>query len=107
MTARRPLLTATAAGAVLFALWFVPTAQAGVGEGGAGSSGPRSASADRPGTTVDDAAANAVTQDAAASRHLLADTGSPDTTPYALGGAAALALGAGLVGYSVRHTRDH
>ncbi|MGD3106703.1 hypothetical protein ACO1BR_10375, partial [Streptomyces sp. YGL11-2] len=38
--------------------------------------------------------------------HRLADTGSPDTTPYVIGGAACLALGAALVSYSVRRTRD-
>nr|WP_308403908.1 hypothetical protein [Streptomyces rhizoryzae] len=39
-------------------------------------------------------------------RHYLADTGSPDTAPYVVGGAGFLALGAALVSYSVRRTRD-
>ncbi|MFI9047681.1 hypothetical protein [Streptomyces sp. NPDC053427] len=106
MTARRSLLTASAAGSVLFALWFVPSAQAGVGNGEAGGAGPRAASAAHPGAAADGGAATAVTRDAAAAPPLLADTGSPETAPYAIGGAACLALGAGLVGYSVRRRHD-
>ncbi|MGD3106702.1 hypothetical protein ACO1BR_10370, partial [Streptomyces sp. YGL11-2] len=44
MTARRPLLTAAAAGSVLLALWFVPSANAIVGDDGATHSGLRAAS---------------------------------------------------------------
>ncbi|MGW1374925.1 hypothetical protein ACWD6P_11725 [Streptomyces sp. NPDC002446] len=110
MTARRSLLTATAAGSVLFALWFVPSANAIVGTDGATDSGLRAASAqagraatdepDRAGRTGSGAKGTGPT----APHHLLADTGSPDTTPYAIGGAAFLVLGAGLVGYSVRRS---
>ncbi|MFE6690424.1 hypothetical protein ACFVFQ_28640 [Streptomyces sp. NPDC057743] len=130
MTARRPLLTAAAAGSVLFALWFVPSANAIVGVDGEPHSGPRAESA----TTgvgranVSDAAdpkghsgkasaeknsgaqsanrGSTTTRPDGGPHHYLADTGSPDTTPYAVGGAAFLALGAALVGYSVRRTRD-
>ncbi|CAM5610373.1 hypothetical protein STENM223S_09566 [Streptomyces tendae] len=35
----------------------------------------------------------------------LADTGSFDSTPYVVGGAVCLGLGAGFVGYSVRRER--
>ncbi|MGA5561858.1 hypothetical protein ACPCUV_11885 [Streptomyces platensis] len=126
MTARRPLLTATAAGSVLFALWFVPSANATAGDDGASDSALRVASApDGPGladravseaqetvggsttATSDDSGAGSGT--GAEGRptgrpHFLADTGSPDTTPYVIGGVACLALGAGLVSYSVRRT---
>ncbi|MGW5119247.1 hypothetical protein ACWEQ8_27955 [Streptomyces noursei] len=127
MTARRPLLTATAAGSVLFALWFVPSANAIVGDGGAPHSDLRTDSAPAvPGRAkVSDAAgterhAGARQSDSgstttrpggapvgsAGPAHYLADTGSPNTAPYVVGGAACLALGAALVGYSVHRTRD-
>ncbi|MFI5522978.1 hypothetical protein [Streptomyces platensis] len=126
MTARRPLLTATAAGSVLFALWFVPSANATAGDDGASASALRVASApDGPGladravsgaqetvggsttATSDDGGAGSGTGAdgrPAGRPHFLADTGSPDTTPYVIGGVACLALGAGLVSYSVRRT---
>ncbi|MDT0458540.1 hypothetical protein RM550_22865 [Streptomyces sp. DSM 41527] len=139
MTARRPLLTAAAAGSVLFALWFVPSANASAGHDGATDSGLRTASAaagpglaDRvsggetgsgsgsttttphhsgtgtgSGTGMGTGTVSGTGGDSSGARpHLLADTGSPDTTPYVIGGAACLALGAGLVSYSVRRTRD-
>ena len=88
MTALRPLLTATAAAALLSALWFVPSAKAAPGEG------PRQTHRAAP--------------QSATGGHL-ADTGSPDTTPYVVGGTAFLGLGAGFVAYSVRRERtaDH
>ncbi|MEU3709149.1 LAETG motif-containing sortase-dependent surface protein [Streptomyces catenulae] len=107
MTARRPLLTAAAAGSVLIALWFVPSAHAIVDapETGArttaatvsngGTRGSDAVTADRTAPTP---------RPAGASAHSLAETGSPDTTPYVIGGAATLALGAGLVSYSVRRS---
>ncbi|MFE7540457.1 hypothetical protein [Streptomyces platensis] len=125
MTARRPLLTATAAGSVLFALWFVPSAHATADDDGASGPALRVASApDGPGladravsgaqetvsgsttATSDDSGAGSGTGGGrtAGRPHFLADTGSPDTTPYVIGGAACLALGAGLVSYSVRRT---
>lgn len=127
MTARRPLLTAAAAGSVLFALWFVPSAQATAGPDGATDSALRAASApagpglDRTVSGAQDTGSRstATTSDGsgtdsgtgteghpAGTAHFLADTGSPDTTPYVIGGAACLALGAGLVSYSVRRTHD-
>ncbi|MHC0434153.1 LAETG motif-containing sortase-dependent surface protein [Streptomyces sp. O3] len=77
--ARRPLLTAAAAAAVLGALWFVPSANATADE-------PQAA----PGS------------DTAAAGPRLAETGHTDTTPYVVGGAVSLAAGAGLVCYAVR-----
>ncbi|MFE1365604.1 hypothetical protein [Streptomyces anulatus] len=93
--ARRTLLTATAAGTLLAALWFVPSANA-TGENGA--QGAPAATSDRtagqPAGSPDDA-----------SGALLADTGpGPDTTPYLIGGTALLGLGAGFVTYSVRRS---
>ncbi|MBQ1108499.1 hypothetical protein [Streptomyces sp. 404i] len=89
--ARRTLLTATAAGTLLAALWFVPSANA-TGENGA--QGAPAATSDRTAGSPDDA-----------SGALLADTGpGPDTTPYLIGGTALLGLGAGFVTYSVRRS---
>ncbi|MFH8560695.1 MULTISPECIES: LPXTG cell wall anchor domain-containing protein [unclassified Streptomyces] len=89
------MLTATAAGALLGALWFVPSANAT----SAGSHDtPRD---DRPANSAPhhDATATATTG-------RLADTGSFDTTPYVAGGTAFLGLGAGFVAYSVRRERS-
>ncbi|MEV7471300.1 hypothetical protein AB0O20_33080 [Streptomyces kronopolitis] len=119
MTARRPLLTAAAAGSVLFALWFVPSANATAEHDGVTAAAPRAASAPAGRQLADraleqtrdagDRSATTTAHDGAAvgpAPHFLADTGSPDTTPYVIGGTACLALGAGLVSYSVRRTRD-
>ncbi|KUL38607.1 hypothetical protein ADL22_17705 [Streptomyces sp. NRRL F-4489] len=134
MTARRPLLTAAAAGSVLFALWFVPSANALVGDDGATHSALRadSASAGQGRANVSDASgagkhSGSRSGDTEAgntgsgstttrpgggpaadggAHHYLADTGSPDTTPYVVGGAGFLVLGAALVSYSVHRTRD-
>lgn len=82
---RRPLLTATAAGTLLCALWFVPSANATDDTGAA----PGAARAAVPGSGTGAAA--------------LADTGTGiDTTPYLLGGVAFLGIGAGFVTYSAR-----
>jgi hypothetical protein len=100
-SARRPLLTATAAGTLLGALWFVPSANA---------------SGDQPARTEPSAAptSQVTTQARAASTDTssttgeatrLADTGNFDTTPYIAGGTVFLTLGAGFVVYSVRRER--
>ncbi|MFC8920186.1 hypothetical protein ACGF5F_02920 [Streptomyces sp. NPDC047821] len=81
--ARRPLLTATAAGTLLGALWFVPSANATVERPPAEQHETRTSTASG--------------QDLA-----LADTGSVDTTPYLIGGAAFLGVGTGLVAFAVR-----
>ncbi|WP_405761180.1 LPXTG cell wall anchor domain-containing protein [Streptomyces sp. NBC_01420] len=81
---RRPLLTATAAGTLLCALWFVPSANATDDTGSAPGS-----SATRAGRDADAAT--------------LAETGTgTDTTPYLLGGLTFLGFGAGFVTYSSR-----
>ncbi|MDX3504291.1 hypothetical protein PV749_34830 [Streptomyces sp. ID03-2B] len=89
--ARRTLLTATAAGTLLAALWFVPSANA---TGDTGENRPQSAPA---------APAVGAADDASDAR--LADTGAgPETTPYLVGGTALLGLGTAFVTYSVRRS---
>ncbi|WP_329621515.1 hypothetical protein OG357_14295 [Streptomyces sp. NBC_01255] len=82
--ARRPLLTAAAAGTLLCALWFVPSANATDEQGGV-----------RVGTGV-------VQDDPAAGAARLAETGNLDTTPYLLGGTGFLGVGAGFVALAMR-----
>ncbi|MFF5974064.1 hypothetical protein ACFY7C_21335 [Streptomyces sp. NPDC012769] len=83
--ARRPLLTATAAGTLLCALWFVPSANA-TGEQYA----------------ADRAAAASTGAETPAEEARLAETGGIDTTPYLLGGTAFLGVGAGFVTLAMR-----
>ncbi|WP_175411818.1 hypothetical protein [Streptomyces sp. TRM64462] len=88
--ARRPLLTATAAGTLLGALWFVPSANATTE-----SRPDEQRPAGQP--------AQAQPRDGGSREELrLADTGSHDTTPYVIGGTAFLTVGAGLVAFAVR-----
>ncbi|MFJ1972234.1 hypothetical protein ACIO93_26535 [Streptomyces sp. NPDC087903] len=103
-SARRPLLTATAAATLLGALWFVPSANA------TGDQPARTAPSATPSTQV---TPQVTTQARVASTSggeavggaRLADTGSFDTTPYVVGGTLFLTLGAGFVVYSVRRER--
>lgn len=103
-TARRSLLTATAAGALLGALWFVPSANATVGD--PARTDPPAA----PSTQVTQQA-RATSEDTRTAADTtvdgtrLADTGSFDTTPYVVGGTLFLTVGAGFVVYSVRRER--
>lgn len=88
--ARRSLLTATAAGTLLGALWFVPNATAT----------PEHTS------TSTDQQQTATAVDTQSDQQLrLADTGTVDTTPYVVGGSIFLGLGVGFVTYSIRRTR--
>ncbi|MFF3786068.1 hypothetical protein [Streptomyces sp. NPDC001933] len=90
VVARRPLLTATAAGILLAALWFVPSANA--------TDGPAAPSGNRSGPATTSAG------DTAAGPRL-ADTGTGiDTTPYLIGGVAFLGIGAAFVSHSARRT---
>ncbi|MFE7901952.1 LPXTG cell wall anchor domain-containing protein [Streptomyces sp. NPDC057424] len=99
-SARRPLLTATAAASLLGALWFVPSANA------SSDSPVRDAVSTSPSPQVtEQARIAATTADASVTGPRLADTGSFDSTPYVLGGTFCLALGAGFVVYSVRRER--
>ncbi|MEU7422737.1 LAETG motif-containing sortase-dependent surface protein [Streptomyces sp. NPDC040750] len=108
-SARRPLLTATAAGTLLCALWFVPSANASQTAPEARPAAPRSATAFSATPVTQQARAlSAVAERSArdaADEAELADTGSPDTTPYVVGGSLFLAVGAGFVVYSVRRER--
>ncbi|MFJ8820321.1 hypothetical protein ACIREE_00900 [Streptomyces sp. NPDC102467] len=89
--ARRSLFTATAAGTLLAALWFVPNATANPEHPTTSTAGSRTATA----------------VDAQSDQQLrLADTGTFDTTPYVIGGSAFLGLGVGFVAYSVRRGRS-
>ncbi|MET9729089.1 hypothetical protein ABZZ79_00045 [Streptomyces sp. NPDC006458] len=95
-SARRPLLTATAAASLLGALWFVPSANAT----GDPTVGHQPAAA----TTTQARAVTASTESSSGGTEL-ADTGSFDSTPYVVGGTFFLTLGAGFVVYSVRRER--
>ncbi|MFI0821674.1 hypothetical protein ACH4TX_39990 [Streptomyces sp. NPDC021098] len=98
MSARRPLLTAAAAGSLLCALWFVPSANATVEtDGRASSSGSSS------GSSSDQAPSQPRTE--AVPDENLADTGSVDVTPYLAGGTAFLGLGVTMVTASARRAR--
>ena len=88
--ARRPLLTATAAGSLLCALWFVPSANA-TAEQEAGL---------KQQTGTGAVEGNAPEQ--ATENLRLAETGSVNTTPYLIAGTAFLGIGTGFVAYSVR-----
>ncbi|MFD6433171.1 LAETG motif-containing sortase-dependent surface protein [Streptomyces venezuelae] len=90
MSARRSLLTTAAAGALLGALCFVPSANA---TSPATHEAPRSESAPSQHETTTEASGH------------LAETGAFDTTPYVVGGTAFLGLGAGFVVFSVRRER--
>ncbi|MFD4834288.1 hypothetical protein ACFWPV_31285 [Streptomyces uncialis] len=107
--ARRSLLTATAAGTLLGALWFVPSANAtGVEPPGAErrppavtelrtDDGSRVTSASYGGVRAEGS-----TPDPGAR---LADTGSFNTGPYVFGGTVFLCVGAGFVAFSVHRAR--
>ncbi|MFE6165387.1 hypothetical protein ACFQ7F_41520 [Streptomyces sp. NPDC056486] len=111
MSARRSLLTATAAGALLGALWFVPSANAT-----ATFRSPTAPDSQQvvhteqhraTPSSVRTAAAPAPAPAPAEARARLADTGDGvDTTPYLIGGTAFLGLGAGFVAYSIRRERQ-
>ncbi|MFJ8788058.1 LPXTG cell wall anchor domain-containing protein [Streptomyces sp. NPDC102462] len=103
-SARRPLLTATAAGTLLGALWFVPSANA-TPDAPARTQSPAAQITQQARAVSATDAADAPAADGTADGVELADTGSFDTTPYVVGGTVLLALGAGFVGYSVRRER--
>ncbi|PPS86524.1 hypothetical protein [Streptomyces sp. MH60] len=104
-SARRSLLTAASAGGLLCALWFVPSANATpetpVLESAAATPSPQVTAQARAASA--DTSTEAATTGEGTTR--LADTGSFDSTPYVVGGALCLGLGAGFVGYSVRRER--
>ncbi|WNI28030.1 hypothetical protein [Streptomyces sp. ITFR-6] len=83
--ARRPLLTATAAGILLCALWFVPSARGGDDH----HSTPHQQS-------------TGYSRGVGSQQLALGDTDGVDATPYLIAGAAVLAAAAG---YGVRVAR--
>jgi LPXTG-motif cell wall-anchored protein len=90
------LLTATAAGTLLGALWFVPSANASQDSPARTEPSPQVTAQARVTTTSAETSVDDTR---------LADTGSFDTTPYVVGGTLFLTLGAGFVVYSVRRER--
>ncbi|KUN00419.1 LPXTG cell wall anchor domain-containing protein [Streptomyces canus] len=90
------MLTATAAGTLLGALWFVPSANASQDSPARTEPSPQVTAQARVTTTSAETSADDTR---------LADTGSFDTTPYVVGGTLFLTLGAGFVVYSVRRER--
>ncbi|MER5470268.1 hypothetical protein ABZX90_22175 [Streptomyces sp. NPDC002935] len=105
--ARRSLLTATAAGTLLGALWFVPSANAtqDVPTPSGSASASMDAPADSAATRISTESDNAPDTQSGGEGTRLADTGSVDTTPYLVGGTLFLCLGSGFVTYSVRRER--
>ncbi|RII20924.1 hypothetical protein DSC45_02245 [Streptomyces sp. YIM 130001] len=100
--ARRFVITASAAGSLLAALWFVPSANA-------------TADLEEQRVEQEQQARQAIhgqaesvegTDTARADEPRLADTGSVDTTPYLIGGTAFLGVGAGFVAHAVRRGRS-
>ncbi|MEW2570044.1 LAETG motif-containing sortase-dependent surface protein [Streptomyces sp. NPDC047070] len=114
MSARRSLLTATAAGTLLGALWFVPSANATDDKPAEHTTQTTTTTVVRTAAhTSTDTSAETATEETGTTDDTtteetqthLADTGSFDTTPYVAGGTLFLALGAGFVVYSVRRER--
>ncbi|MFF0114071.1 LPXTG cell wall anchor domain-containing protein [Streptomyces prasinus] len=107
-SALRPLLTATAAGTLLCALWFVPSANATSDTPAEGVTPTRpSPQVTEQARVVSSTSASTSTAsyDGTVGEVRLADTGSFNSTPYVVGGTACLTLGAGFVVYSVRRER--
>ncbi|MET8801918.1 LPXTG cell wall anchor domain-containing protein [Streptomyces sp. NPDC004546] len=102
-SARRPLLTATAAATLLCALWFVPSANASQDSSDRASTETSTTHLTQQARAVSQATAETARE--AADDTQLADTGSIDTTPYVVGGTLFLGVGAGFVVYSVRRER--
>ncbi|MDJ1134013.1 LPXTG cell wall anchor domain-containing protein [Streptomyces iconiensis] len=90
---RRPLATAAAAGGLLFALWFVPSAHADPEEdpGGTGTSAP--------GVSQHENAAERGTH------AQLAETGSFDSTPFVVGGLGFVGIGGAVLVQGQRRAR--
>ncbi|WP_443064865.1 cell wall protein [Streptomyces sp. NBC_00576] len=129
-SAHRSLLTATAAGTLLGALWFVPSANATAEKSverqhradtsmstmsdftrqisvtKTNTSTSTTTGTSTSGSTTTATSTSTTTSDSAADDGTrLADTGTFDTTPYVYGGTLSLALGAGFVVYSLRRER--
>ncbi|WP_335939173.1 hypothetical protein [Streptomyces sp. PTD5-9] len=108
--ARRPLLTAAAAGTLLAALWFVPSADA-MDERADAADAVMATAAGAPGRGLDAQAVLGGEEAAVAADEPsgpgLAETGAGtgfDTSPYLAGCAAFLGVGAAFVTCSIRRT---
>ncbi|GAA2242314.1 hypothetical protein GCM10010145_05630 [Streptomyces ruber] len=127
------MLTATAAGTLLAALWFVPSAGATQNQPGSPETNTTTTTTTHAGTTTSASTSTSTSTSASTSTDAnaepagparavftqsgegvavpagahtrLADTGSFDTTPYIVGGTLFLTLGAGFVVHSVRRER--
>ncbi|WP_415948060.1 LAETG motif-containing sortase-dependent surface protein [Streptomyces sp. KLOTTS4A1] len=99
-SARRSLLTATAAGSLLGALWFVPSAGA-TGEQ-QGRAAVDAAVLTQSAQAAEASALSRADASAASAGTRLAETGSTDTTPYIAGGLTFLISGVGIYALS-RH----
>jgi hypothetical protein len=113
--ARRTLLTAAVAAALLGGLWFVPSAHAAPGRtvptADARTTAALSAASDAAPTShsappAADESGTTVSAPSSSGGRDLADTGSVNTTPYLVGGTAFLGLGAGFLVYSARRGRE-
>jgi hypothetical protein len=104
VSARRPLITATTAGTLLCALWFVPSANATADKAGTTGKEP-SSSSQAARTTPQTSGSSRISR--SSEEPILADTGSVDTTPYLIGGTSLLGIGAGFVAYSMRVSRSY
>lgn len=113
MSARRPLLTTAATGALLCALCFAPAAYAAEADTSERPTTGVEASAQTPSTgqpaprqQAEAPAGGERRQPPAAPPDArLADSGSVDTTPYLVGGSAFLGLGVVLVAAATRRAR--
>ncbi|MFC5959392.1 hypothetical protein ACFP51_34775 [Streptomyces pratens] len=107
-SALRPLLTATAAGTLLCALWFVPSANATSdtpAEGTTPASPSPQVTEQARVISITSTSTSTASYAGTAGEVRLADTGSFNSTPYVAGGTACLTLGAGFVAYSIRRER--
>ena len=127
-SARRSLLTATAAGTLLGALWFVPSANATADKSVEKSveqqhradtslstmsdftrqistSTTNTSTSTNTDATTSGTTATTTSDSGTGDGTRLADTGSFNTTPYVVGGTLCLGLGAGFVVYSLRRER--
>ncbi|MFI7322273.1 LAETG motif-containing sortase-dependent surface protein [Streptomyces venezuelae] len=102
MSARRSLLTTAAAGALLGALCFVPSANA---TSPTTHEAPRNENATSQHTTASGTTSETASGTTTEASDRLAETGGFDTTPYVVGGTAFLSLGAGFVAFSARRER--
>ncbi|MFH8607884.1 hypothetical protein ACH4D5_10390 [Streptomyces sp. NPDC018029] len=100
MSARRSLLTTAAAGALLGALCFVPSANA------TSPATPDTPRDDRPATSSATSPHHETHGATTTASAPLTGSDGLDKTPYLVGGTAFLSLGAGFVVFSVRRERS-